>query len=127
MDLRSPVAIGAHIDDDFDQLAKGGGYDHNWALNTAGELIRPAAMAVSPLSGIVLEVFTTEPGVQLYTGNAMSGADVGKRGVVYPHRGAFCLETQHYPDSPNRPDFPSTVLLPGQTYLSRCIYKFSVN
>ncbi|MDR1937551.1 MAG: galactose mutarotase [Tannerellaceae bacterium] len=127
MDLRSLIPIGARIDEPFDQLAKGGGYDHNWVLNTQGDVSAPAAKAVSEQSGIVLEVYTNEPGVQLYTGNAMSGKDVGKQGVTYPHRGAFCLETQHYPDSPNQPDFPTTVLLPGQTYHSRCIYKFSIN
>jgi aldose 1-epimerase len=127
MDLRSLVPIGAHIDDDFEQLAKGGGYDHNWVLNTQGDLNALAAKALSEESGIVLEVYTNEPGVQFYTGNAMSGADIGKQGITYPRRGAFCLETQHYPDSPNQPAFPSTVVLPGQTYQSRCIYKFAVN
>jgi aldose 1-epimerase len=127
LDLRSLVAIGARIDEPFEQLQKGGGYDHNWVLNTQGDVNVLAAKAVSEQSGIVLEVYTTEPGIQFYTGNAMSGLDTGKRGVVYPHRGAFCLETQHYPDSPNQPGFPGTVLLTGQTYRSRCVYKFAVN
>ena len=127
LDLRTLIPIGARIDEPFDQLRKGGGYDHNWVLNTGGDINLPAARAVSEQSGIVLEVYTSEPGVQFYTGNAMSGKDVGKQGVTYPHRGAFCLETQHYPDSPNQPDFPGVVLLPGQTYQSRCIYKFSVD
>jgi aldose 1-epimerase len=126
LDLRTLIPIGAHIDDDFGQLLIGGGYDHNWVLSTQGDLTSPAAQALSEQSGILLEVYTSEPGIQFYTGNAMSGNDIGKQGVVYPRRGAFCLETQHYPDSPNQPDFPSTVLLPGQTYESRCIYKFSV-
>jgi aldose 1-epimerase len=127
LDLRTLIPIGARIDEPFDQLQKGGGYDHNWVLNTRGDINLPAAKAVSEQSGIVLEVYTSEPGIQFYTGNAMSGKDVGKQGATYPHRGAFCLETQHYPDSPNQPDFPSVVLLPGQTYQSRCIYKFSVD
>ena len=125
LDLRKLVAIGAHIDDDFEQLQKGGGYDHNWVLNTGGDVTRPAAVALSEQSGIRLEVYTSEPGIQFYTGNAMSGSDTGKHGVTYPHRGAFCLETQHYPDSPNQPGFPTTVLLPGDTYRSQCIYRFT--
>jgi aldose 1-epimerase len=125
LDLRTLIPIGAHIDEPFEQLQKGGGYDHNWVLNTQGNVNVLAAKAVSEQSGIVLEVYTDEPGIQFYTGNAMSGKDVGKQGVAYPHRGAFCLETQHYPDSPNQPLFPSVVLLPGQSYRSSCIYKFS--
>jgi aldose 1-epimerase len=127
MDLRTLIPIGAQIDEPFDLLIKGKGYDHNWVLNTGGDISVPAAKAVSEQSGIVLEVYTVEPGIQFYTGNAMSGRDTGKGGVTYPHRGAFCLETQHYPDSPNRPEFPGTVLLPGETYRSRCIYKFTVD
>jgi aldose 1-epimerase len=126
MDLRMPVVIGAHIDDSFEQLARGRGYDHNWILNTKGDIHTLAAKAVSKKSGIGLEVYTNEPGVQFYTGNFMSGDDKGKHGVIYPHRGAFCLETQHYPDSPNQPQFPATVLRPGETYASKCIYKFTV-
>jgi len=126
MDLRQPVAIGAHINDDFEQLVRGRGYDHNWVLNSAGNIKVLAAKAVSPATGIGLEVYTNEPGVQFYSGNFMSGTDKGKHGVTYPHRGAFCLETQHYPDSPNQPQFPSTVLRPGEKYFSQCIYKFVV-
>jgi aldose 1-epimerase len=127
MDLRMPIPVGAHSDSDFDQIVKGRGYDHNWVLNTAGDISRPAARVSSAKTGIVMEVFTNEPGVQLYAGNAMNPAgEAGKKGVIYPSRGALCLETQHYPDSPNRPEFPSTLLLPGETYNSRCIYKFSV-
>ncbi|MDH6356940.1 aldose epimerase family protein [Parabacteroides sp. PF5-9] len=126
MDLRRPVAIGAHIDDAFEQLVNGGGYDHNWVLNSNGDINVLAAKAISPVSGIGLEVYTTEPGIQFYSGNFMSGSDKGKHNVIYPHRGAFCLETQHYPDSPNQPEFPSTVLRPGEKYHSRCIYKFTV-
>ncbi|GAB6393694.1 MAG: galactose mutarotase [Bacteroidales bacterium] len=126
MDLRKPVVIGARIDENFDQLVKGRGYDHNWVLNSGGDVRVWAAKAVSPASGIVLEVYTNEPGVQFYTGNFMDGKDKGKSGTVYPHRGAFCLETQHYPDSPNQSAFPPVVLRPGEHYVSRCIYKFSV-
>lgn len=126
MDLRQLVTVGDHIDDDFVQLRYGGGYDHNWVLNTKGDLNTPAAKVVSEKSGIVMEVFTNEPGLQFYAGNSMSEAgDKGKLGVVYPRRGALCLETQHYPDSPNQKSFPSVVLKPGETYQSRCIYKFS--
>ncbi|MDL2282273.1 galactose mutarotase [Parabacteroides sp. OttesenSCG-928-G06] len=126
MDLRRMQAIGEYIDDDFEQLKYGKGYDHNWVLNTNGNLSEVACKAYSEASGIYMEVYTTEPGVQLYTGNAMSGNDKGKHGLTYPHRGAFCLETQHYPDSPNQPEFPSTVLRPGVSFLSRTIYKFGV-
>lgn len=126
MDLRQLVTVGDHIDDDFAQLRYGGGYDHNWVLNTKGDINTPAAKVISDKSGIVMEVFTDEPGLQFYAGNSMSEAgDKGKLGVVYPRRGALCLETQHYPDSPNQPSFPSVVLKPGETYRSHCIYKFS--
>ena len=127
MDLRMPIAVGTHIDDTFPQLVYGKGFDHNWILNTKGDVTKVAAKVVSPKSGIVMEVYTTEPGLQFYAGNAMNKAgDKGKLGVVYPHRGALCLESQHYPDSPNQPTFPSVVLRPGETYHSECMYKFSV-
>ncbi len=126
MDLRMPVAIGEQIDNSFEQLTLGRGYDHNWVLNSKGDINTLAAKAISKTSGIVLEVYTNEPGVQFYAGNFMTGDDKGKNGTVYPHRGAFCLETQHYPDSPNQPNFPSTVLRPGEKYVSQCIYKFKV-
>lgn len=126
MDLRQAVAIGAHIDDNFQDLIFGGGYDHNWILNTKGNSSAVAIKAYSPANGIGMEVYTNEPGVQLYTGNFLNGGDIGKHGIAYPHRGAFCLETQHYPNSPNRPDFPSTVLRPGEKYFSQCTYKFTV-
>lgn len=127
MDLRRPAIIGAGIDEPFEQLRYGGGYDHNWCLNTNGNIDRPAAKAVSPTSGIGVEVYTNEPGIQFYAGNAMTKAgDKGKHGAIYPHRGALCLETQHYPDSPNQPAFPTTVLHPGEKYVSQCIYKFVV-
>ena len=127
MDLRTAVAVGAHIDDPFDQLVRGKGYDHNWVLNNNCDINVLAAKAVSAKSGIGLEVYTNEPGIQFYAGNAMTkDGDKGKLGVIYPHRGALCLETQHYPDSPNQPSFPSVVLRPGEKYFSECIYKFTV-
>jgi aldose 1-epimerase len=126
MDLRQLTVIGSKIDEPFEQLVLGGGFDHNWVLNTQGDMTKLACKVVNPASGIVMEVFTNEPGVQFYAGNFMNGSDTGKFGVTYPHRGALCLETQHFPDSPNQPDFPNTVLRPGENYLSRCIYKFTV-
>ncbi len=126
-DFRKPAAIGARIDQDEEQLKLGGGYDHNFVLrpsNGAGEFL--AARVVEPASGRVLEVWTTQPGVQFYTGNFLDGKTAGKGGVTYPHRSAFCLETQHYPDSPNQPKFPSVVLNPGERYHTITTYKFSV-
>lgn len=125
LDLRQPQTISAHIDDDFDQLTKAGGYDHNWVLNTKGDIAQVAATVYAPTSGILMEVYTNEPGLQVYCGNMMNEKETGKHGTIYPRRGAICLESQHYPDSPNQADFPSTVLEPGQTYKSQCIYKFS--
>ncbi len=127
MDFRQIQVVGDRIDADYEQLVLGRGYDHNWVLNTNGDLNTLAAKAVSPTSGIGLEVYTNEPGIQFYAGNFMEKAgDKGKHGVVYPYRGALCLETQHYPDSPNQVAFPSVVLMPGETYFSECIYKFTV-
>ena len=127
MDLRQLITVGEHIDDAFVQLERGTGYDHNWVLNTNGDIKTLAAKVVSLKSGIGLEVYTNEPGIQFYAGNAMNKAgDKGKHGTIYPHRGALCLETQHYPDSPNQPTFPSVVLRPGEKYFSECIYKFTV-
>ena len=124
MDLRMPALIRAGINEDFEQIKIGGGYDHNWLLNTKGDITQLAAKVYSDVSGIVMDVYTTEPGIQFYSGNFMRNDAKGKHGVTYIHRGALCLETQHYPDSPNRPDFPSTVLRPGEIYKSRCIYLF---
>ena len=127
MDLRQLVTVGKDIDNPYQQLVYGGGYDHNWVLNNGGDITKVAAKVVSPTSGIVMEVYTNEPGIQFYAGNMMAKeGDKGKLGVVYPVRGALCLETQHYPDSPNQPSFPSVVVRPGETYKSECIYKFSV-
>ena len=127
MDLRQLVTVGKDIDNPYQQLVYGGGYDHNWVLNNGGDITKVAAKVVSPTSGILMEVYTNEPGIQFYAGNMMAKeGDKGKLGVVYPVRGALCLETQHYPDSPNQPNFPSVVVRPGETYKSECIYKFSV-
>ena len=127
MDLRQLVTVGKDIDNPYQQLVYGGGYDHNWVFNNGGDITKVAAKVVSPTSGIVMEVYTNEPGIQFYAGNMMAKeGDKGKLGVVYPVRGALCLETQHYPDSPNQPSFPSVVVRPGETYKSECIYKFSV-
>ena len=125
MDFTQPTAIGARIGDDDEQLKLGGGYDHNWVLNSTDGSLALAARVHEPTTGRVLEVLTTEPGMQFYAGNFLDGSLVGKGGKTYRHRGAFCLETQHFPDSPNHPEFPSTVLDPGQTYRQRTVYKFS--
>ena len=124
-DFTTANVIGARIDQDDQELKLGRGYDHNWVLNngTAGSLFL-AAQAYEPHSGRLLEVSTTEPGLQFYTGNFLDGIH-GKQGKVYNRRYAFCLETQHFPDSPNHPDFPSTVLKPGQPFQSTTVYKFS--
>ena len=126
MDFRTPTAVGARIDNDFEQLKNGKGYDHNWVLNTNGDIAQLAAKLTSPESGITLEVYTNEPGIQVYTGNFLDGTVTGKKGITYNQRASVCLETQHYPDSPNKPEWPSVVLEPGQTYNSECIFKFSV-
>ena len=124
-DFTNSTAIGARIDQDDQQLKLGRGYDHNWVLNngTPGSLFL-AAQAYDPHSGRVLDVLTTEPGIQLYTGNFLDGIH-GKDGKVYNRRYAFCLETQHFPDSPNHPSFPTTELKPGQHFQSTTVYKFS--
>ncbi len=125
-DFRKPVAIGARIDAADEQIKFGGGYDHNFVLRGPAGTLRLAARVVEKKSGRQLEVFTTEPGIQLYTGNFLDGKTVGKSGKPYLKRGAFCLETQHYPDSPNQPSFPSAVLRPGQTYRQTTVYRLSV-
>ncbi|HLP06506.1 MAG TPA: aldose epimerase family protein [Paludibacter sp.] len=127
MDFTAAKAVGQDIDKyDFIQLKNGNGYDHNWVLNTAGDVTKLAAKVTSPKSGIFVEVYTNEPGIQVYTGNFLDGSVKGKKGVVYKQRSGICLETQHYPDSPNKPDWPSTILEPGKVYKSTCIYKFGV-
>ena len=125
MDFRTPTAVGARIDQDDQQLKYGRGYDHNWVLESGGSKTPTLAATVyEPGTGRVLEVWTTEPGVQFYTGNFLDGVK-GKGGKIYQRRYALCLETQHFPDSPNQPKFPSTVLKPGQSYHTVTIYKFS--
>ena len=127
MDFITPKAIGQDITKyDFGQLKNGNGYDHNWVLNTNGDITKPAARLTSPQSGITLEVYTNEPGIQVYTGNFLDGSIQGKKGITYNQRASVCLETQHYPDSPNKPQWPSVILEPGQTYNSECIFKFSI-
>ena len=124
-DFRKPAAIGARIEGTDQQLKFGKGYDHNFVLNHRSTAPTPAARAVEPKTGRAMEVLTTEPGLQFYTGNFLDGSIKGKDGKTYVHRGAFCMETQHFPDSPNKPDFPSTVLKPGQKYQTTTIYRFT--
>lgn len=127
MDFTNPKIIGAEINNyDFEQLKNGNGYDHNWVLNTNGNSEVLAARLSSPVSGIILEVYTDEPGIQVYTGNFLDSTVKGKKGIVYPQRAAVCLETQHFPDSPNKEQWPSAYLAPEETYTSHCIFKFSV-
>lgn len=124
-DFRTPAPIGARIDETGNpQLTHGRGYDHNWVLNGSG--FRRVATAYDPKSGRTLDVATTEPGLQLYSGNFLDGSITGKDGAVYRHRTGFCLETQHFPDTPNKPSFPTTLLRPGETYRSRTVYAFGV-
>ncbi|WP_100614170.1 aldose epimerase family protein [Confluentibacter citreus] len=125
-DFRQAKTIGKDIDVKDEQLKRGGGYDHCWALNNQNEGMRLAATAYHPESGRVMEVLTDEPGIQLYTGNFLDGTLPSKQGGTYAHRTGFCLETQHYPDSPNQKDFPSVILSPGENYISKTSFKFSV-
>ena len=128
MDFRTPTPVRARINDyDFVQLKNGNGYDHNWVLNTKGDVTRKCATLESPLTGIVLDVYTNEPGIQVYAGNFLDGSLTGKKGITYNQRASVCLETQKYPDTPNKPEWPSAVLRPGEKYMSQCIFKFSVN
>lgn len=126
MDFRTPYEVGARIDEDFEALNFGKGYDHTYILNKKEENeLSFCARCVSPKTGIVMDVYTTQPGVQLYTGNWMTGNFEGKNGQRYPARAALCLETQHYPDSPNKPEYPTTVLRPGEVFQSKTFYKFA--
>ena len=126
-DFNTPKAIEQDVTNfDNEQIKFGKGFDHNWVLNTKGDINKLAAKLTSPITGITLEVYTNEPGVQVYTGNFLDGTVTGKKGIVYPQRASVCLETQHYPDTPNKAHWPSAVLEPGQTYKSQCIYKFGV-
>jgi len=126
-DFRKPTAIGARIDADDEQLKLGHGYDHNYVLNHPPGRLDVIARAHDPASGRTLEVLTTEPGVQFYTGNHLNGSITGKGGWAYQARHGFCLEAQHFPDSPNKPLFPSVVLKPGQLYENTIIYRFSAS
>ena len=125
-DFRQPTAIGARIDQDNPQLKNGKGYDHNWVLTRKGTGLQHAARLTDPKSGRTMDVATTEPGLQFYSGNFLDGTIKGKAGHVYAHRSGLCLETQHFPDSPNKPNFPSTILQPGKAYESRTVFTFSV-
>ena len=125
-DFQEPTAIGLRIDADDVQLKNGKGYDHNWILNRTGPGLQRAALVVEPKSGRTLDIATTEPAIQFYSGNFLDGTITGKGGQVYKPRAGFCLETQHYPDSPNHPEFPSTILQPGQIYASKTVFTFGM-
>ncbi len=125
-DFRTPHRIGARIASADQQLQYAGGYDHNFVIRRVDSGLAHAARVTEPNSGRTLDVFTTEPGIQLYTGNFLDGSIVGKDGQRYGRRAGFCLETQHYPDSPNRPEFPSIILRPDRQYRSRTVFRFGV-
>lgn len=125
-DFRTPTAIGARINGTDPQLVYGKGYDHNWVLSRSGAGLQLAARVTEPTSGRTMEIHTTEPGIQFYAGNFLDGTLRGKGGQTYAHRSGFCLETQHYPDSPNQSAFPSTTLRPGATYTSQTVFTFGV-
>jgi len=126
MDFRSPTLIGAWINDTYEQLKFTNGYDHNWILNKNKNQLELAAHLYDEKSGRLMEVYTTEPGIQCYTGNFLDGVNIGKNQKVYQKHSGVCLETQHYPDSPNKPDFPTTILKPEDEYNSQTVYKFSI-
>ncbi len=126
MDFTSPAKIGSRVNEDFEQLVVGNGYDHCWVINKEKDGLELCATVYCEETGRFMEVLTTEPGVQLYIGNFLNGSQVGKSGVAYEKRSGLCLETQHYPDSPNQPDFPSTVLRPGEEYFTLTVFRFSV-
>jgi aldose 1-epimerase len=125
-DFRKPASIGARIAQENEQLKFGKGYDHNWVINKKQGELSLMARVTEPVSGRMLEVLSTEPGLQFYSGNFLDGTITGKRGWVYQFRNGFCMEPQHYPDSPNQPSFPSVVLKPGQVYKNTIIYRLSV-
>lgn len=124
MDFRTPKLVGRDIDADYEQLRNGRGYDHNWVLDSACDDSIVAAELYCPASGIDMKVYTDEPGIQVYAGNFLDGTVTGKGGVVYQRRTAICLETQKYPDTPNKPEWPSALLRPGETYTSHCVFEF---
>jgi aldose 1-epimerase len=124
-DFRKPTAIGERIEANDEQIIFGHGYDHNFVLDRSGDELSHAASVYEPTTGRVMDVYTTQPGIQFYSGNYLDGSAKGKNGKSYGRRSAFCLETQHFPDSPNKPQFPSTVLKPDQRYSQTTIYRFS--
>jgi aldose 1-epimerase len=126
-DFSTGTRVGQRIDRPDEQLRRAGGYDHNWVLHRTGAGLAPAAHVVDPVSGRTLDVATTEPGVQFYSGNMLDGTIRGKGGRVYRRRAGLCLETQHYPDSPNHPEFPSAVLRPGVIFRSTTVFRFGVD
>ncbi len=123
-DFRTSTAIGARINDKNEQLTRGKGYDHNFVLTRTGTGLSEAARVVEPITGRTMTIATTEPGIQFYSGNFLDGTLKGKGGRVYPNRSGFCLETQHYPDSPNQANFPTTTLKPGETYKTQTVFTF---
>jgi aldose 1-epimerase len=125
LDFREPTEIGSRMESDHEQLGLGRGYDHNYVLNIRDGSLALAARVCEPLTGRVMKVYTTEPGIQFYSGNSLENV-AGKGGSVYRRHGGLCLEAQHFPDSPNKPGFPSTVLSPGETYSQTTVYRFSV-
>lgn len=128
MDFTTLRLVGERINEtDFEQIRNGNGYDHNWVLDTKGDISTPAATLQSPSTGIILNIYTDEPGIQVYSGNFLDGTVTGKGGKVYNQRAGICLETQHYPDSPNKPEWPSTALRPGETYKSHTVMAFSTD
>ena len=124
-DFAAPTRIGTRIDDVDEQLVAARGYDHNWILEGPPDVLRPVARALSPSTGRTLEISTTEPGLQFYTGNSLHADSIGRGGVRYGKRSGFCMEPQHFPDSPNKPQFPSTILRKGELYHSTTVYRFS--
>ena len=125
-DFRSAHAVGRDIAADNEQIRNGNGYDHNWVLDTKGDITKVAVELWCLTTGIDLKVYTDEPGIQIYSGNFLDGTVTGKKGIQYLQRRGICLETQKYPDTPNKPEWPSAVLRPGETYHSHCIFAFSV-
>jgi aldose 1-epimerase len=124
-DFTTAKTIGKDLSKNDEQLNNGRGYDHNMVLRSPRDISKPAAIVTDSVSGIKMEMFTNEPGIQFYIGNFLDGTVKGKKGIAYPHRSAICLESQHYPDSPNKAQWPSVVIRPGETYSSNCIYKFT--
>lgn len=126
LDFTTPTVIGDRIEQNDEQLNFAGGYDHNWVINQSDDALTLAARVFEPVTGRILETYTTQPGIQFYSGNFLTGSTTGPDDRVYHKRAGFCLETQHFPDSPNKPEFPSTVLKPGEEYRQTTVYKFSL-